>query len=462
MAWTINNGKLYFNSVLYTGNGGTQSITGVGFQPDWVWLKSRTSTKDHMLFDAVRGVQKSIRTNQDIVEDTGTGYLTAFGTDGFTLGDNGKVNENSATFASWNWLAAGTAPSNTYVVKVVSDTGNKYRFDDFGTSAVTLEISEGGTFTFDQSDSSNSGHPLRFSTTSDGSHGGGSEYTTGVTTNGTPGNAGAYTRITVAASAPTLYYYCTAHSGMGGQANTPVTNSFSNFAGSIQSNISPNTTSGFSVVTYTGAGSAGTIGHGLNAVPSMYIVKIRSGRTGDWLVYHHAVSADPQTDFLKLNAANAVADESTIWNDTAPTSSVFSVGTEATVSGNSNTFVAYCFAEKQGYSKFGSYVGNGSADGSFVYTGFKPAFVIVKGITGDQWYQHDDKRNPSNLVNKMLIPNLNYAEATSTASVLDFLSNGFKLRGTDGSHNASGTTYVYIAFAENPFTSSAGTPVTAR
>ena len=249
---------------------------------------------------------------------------------------------------------------------------------------------------------------------------------------------------------------------MGGQANTPVTNSFSNFAGSIQSNISPNTTSGFSVVTYTGAGSAGTIGHGLNAVPSMYIVKIRSGRTGDWLVYHHAVSADPQTDFLKLNAANAVADESTIWNDTAPTSSVFSVGTEATVSGNSYTFVAYCFAEKQGYSKFGSYVGNGSADGSFVHTGFKPAFLIVKGTTGDQWYQHDDKRNPSNLVNKMLIPNLNYVEATSTASVLDFLSNGFKLRGTDGSHNASGTTYVYMAFAENPFTSSAGTPVTAR
>ena len=465
MAWTINNGKLYFNSVLYTGNGGTQSITGVGFQPDWVWVKGRSVAAGSNLSDAVRGVNKQIQSASNAEEESLTTCVTAFGSDGFSLGSNGNVNTGSGTFVSWNWLAAGTAPSNTYAVKVVSDGGNKYRFDDFGTSAVTLELSEGGTFTFDQSDSSNSGHPLRFSTTSNGTHGGGSEYTTGVTTNGTPGNAGAYTRITVAASAPTLYYYCTAHSGMGGQANTPVTNSFSNFAGSIQSNISPNTTSGFSVVTYTGAGSAGTIGHGLNAVPSMYIVKIRSGRTGDWLVYHNAVSADPQTDFLKLNETNAVADEATIWNDTAPTSSVFSVGTEATVSGNNNTFVAYCFAEKQGYSKFGSYVGNGNADGAFVYTGFKPAFVMVKRSSGtDNWMITDDKRsssNGNNVIDRRILPNLTNAEYTNTTP-MDILSNGFKHRDGDDINNASGSTYIYMAFAENPFTSSAGTPVTAR
>ena len=460
MAWTINNGKLYFNSVLYTGNGSTQSITGVGFQPDWVWYKSRSDAYNNGLFDIVRGVDKFLSSNSSGEESTISG-IASFNSDGFTVGSDAGSNGSSKTFVGWSWLAAGTAPSNTYVVKVVSDSGNKYRFDDFGTSAVTLEISEGGTFTFDQSDSSNSGHPLRFSTTSNGTHGGGSEYTTGVTTNGTPGNAGAYTRITVAASAPTLYYYCTAHSGMGGQANTPVTNSFSNFAGSIQSNISPNTTSGFSVVTYTGAGSAGTIGHGLNAVPSMYIVKIRSGRTGDWLVYHNAVSADPQTDFLKLNEANAVADESTIWNDTAPTSSVFSVGTEATVSGNSNTFVAYCFAEKQGYSKFGSYVGNGSADGSFVYTGFKPALFIIKRTDGsNNWMIWDNKRTGFNIDNNELYPNQSAAEGDDDR--IDLLSNGIKWRNGGATCNGSGSTYIYMALAENPFTSSTGTPVTAR
>ena len=460
MAWTINNGKLYFNSVLYTGNGSTQSITGVGFQPDWVWYKSRSDAYNNGLFDIVRGVDKFLSSNSSGEESTISG-IASFNSDGFTVGSDAGSNGSSKTFVGWSWLAAGTAPSNTYVVKVVSDSGNKYRFDDFGTSAVTLEISEGGTFTFDQSDSSNSGHPLRFSTTSNGTHGGGSEYTTGVTTNGTPGNAGAYTRITVAASAPTLYYYCTAHSGMGGQANTPVTNSFSNFAGSIQSNISPNTTSGFSVVTYTGAGSAGTIGHGLNAVPSMYIVKIRSGRTGDWLVYHNAVSADPQTDFLKLNEANAVADESTIWNDTAPTSSVFSVGTEATVSGNSNTFVAYCFAEKQGYSKFGSYVGNGSADGTFVYTGFKPALFIIKRTDGsNNWMIWDNKRTGFNIDNNELYPNQSAAEGDDDR--IDLLSNGIKWRNGGATCNGSGSTYIYMALAENPFTSSTGTPVTAR
>ena len=243
-----------------------------------------------------------------------------------------------------------------------------------------------------------------------------------------------------------------------------LTNSFSNFSGSIQSNISPNTASGFSVVTYTGAGSAGTIGHGLNAVPSMYIVKVRSGRTGDWLVYHNAVSADPQTDFLKLNETNAVADEATIWNDTAPTSSVFSVGTEATVSGSSNTFVAYCFAEKKGYSKFGSYTGNGNADGTFVYTGFKPALVIIKRTTaGHDWYMNTAKINGFNVQNDFLAPNEPAAEVVdNTAQPIDIVSNGFKCRGTGGGNNENGVLYIFMAFAENPFTSSAGTPVTAR
>ena len=145
------------------------------------------------------------------------------------------MNTNSATFVAWNWLAGGTAPAITYVVKVVSDSGNKYRFDDYGTSAVTLDLQECGTYTFDQSDSSKSVHPLRFYTASDKT---GGEYTTGVTTTGTPGSSGAQTVITVAASAPTLYYQCSNHAGMGGQANTNSTFGSSNFSGSIQSTVS--------------------------------------------------------------------------------------------------------------------------------------------------------------------------------------------------------------------------------
>ena len=458
MAYTpIDKGENFFNTKLYTGNGGTLNVTEVGFQPNLTWTKRRDNTGNHSLYDSVRGVTKRIESDTTDVENTVSTSLTAFGTDGFTLGSGGDSNGNNETYASWNWSGAGATPSNTYVVKVVSDGGNKYRFDDFGTSAVTLEISEGGTFTFDQSDSSNNGHPLRFSTTSDGTHGGGSEYTTGITVSGTPGQAGAKTVIVVAASAPTLYYYCTVHSGMGGQANTPITNSFSNFAGSIQSNISPNTTSKFSIVSWTNSGSGvATVGHGLGVVPKMIIIKSRN-ETAGWLTYHEAVGAEKG---LFLNTTGAQDDNAELFNDTSPTSTVFTTGITGLLTGGSN-LIAYCFADVQGYSKFGSYIGNGNDNGTFVYLGFKPAFVIYKKFSGtENWFMHDNRRQGFNPDNEYLFPDLNNAEGTINR--IDLLSNGFKARTSDGGINGSGASYIYMAFAKNPFTSSAGTPVTAR
>jgi hypothetical protein len=385
--------------------------------------------------------------------NNGGGYLSAFVTDGFsvTSGSSGDdaVNDSSDTYVAWNWKAGGASPSQTYVVKVVSDGGNKYRFDDFGTSAITLDLQEGGTYTFDQSDSSNSGHPFRFSTTANGTHGGGSEYTVGVTTNGTAGSAGAYTRITVASGAPTLYYYCTVHSGMGGQANTNSTFGSTNLKGATQAVVSANTTAGVSIIKYTGTGSATTVGHGLGVVPNLIIAKRRNATDG-WLVYHSSRGASA---YLYLNTTGSgETGVSYPWNGTSPTSSVFSVNSAASPS-SSGTMIAYCFTNIESFSKAGLYVGNGSLDGVFVPLGFKPAWILTKRSNGTSWWGiSDSARSTFNQVANTLA-----ADATTTESALtsdlkvDFLSNGFKIRDTDAYYNASGENYIYIAFAEAPF-----------
>jgi len=455
----VNKGVDNFNSVLWTGNGGTNAITGVGFQPDWVWGKDRTGTDNHHLFDHVRGTNQRIMSNSTAAENTETNCLDSFDSDGFTLGSNTGLNANGDTHVGWNWKAGGTAPTNTYAVKVVSDSGNKYRFDDYGTSAITLELQEGGTFTFDQSDSSNAGHPLRFSSTADGTHGGGSEYTTGVTTTGTPGQAGAKTVITVAGSAPTLYYYCTQHSGMGGQANTGSLFGFTNVKGSLQSVVSPNTTAGFSIVNYTGTQANATVGHGLGVPPKMIICKCRNS-VNNWPVYHASITAEK---YLRINTSNPQEDSAIFWNDTEPTNSVFSVGVSDESNKSGGNQIAYCFAEIEGYSRIGSYTGNGATNGSFVYTGFRPAWIMRKCATaGEQWIIQDTTRTAYNVNTTYLYPSTDGAEASSSNMAMDILSNGFKMRNGDGATNGDARTYIYMAFASNPFVTSTGKPVTAR
>ena len=243
------------------------------------------------------------------------------------------------------------------------------------------------------------------------------------------------------------------------KAGTSFTNDASSTGvGSIDSAGSVSTTAGFSIITYTGNGTGGaSIAHGLGAVPNLVLIKC-TNEAHDWAVYY----GDP-TDELVLNATAATLDTAVVWNDTAPTSSILTLGSRGGVNANTQTHVAYCFTNIKGYSKFGSYTGNGNADGTFVYTGFKPAFVLKKNISVTRdWGINDTEREPFNANDNILRPNLNNAEQSNSAYAMDFLSNGFKLRGTDAEINTSGNTYIYMAFAENPFVTSTGVCATAR
>jgi hypothetical protein len=319
----------YMNVVLYTGtNGVSGSVTGVGFQPDFVWGKRR-GTGSHGLFDSVRGVQKWLASDLTNAEATSSTYLTSFNSDGFSYGTSSLLSEGN--IVAWNWKANGAGGSNT--------------------------------------------------------------------------------------------------------------------AGTITSTVSANTTSGFSIVTYTGNGTSGaTIGHGLGVAPSMIIIKCRNSGAVSWGVYHASVG---NTAGLYLNLTNAATTTSIFWNNTSPTSSVFSVGNWGGVNGNTDTYVAYCFAPVAGYSAFGSYVANGSTDGVFVFCGFRPRFFLIKDTTSaNDWLIYDTARNPYNLAGLELLPNSSGAEATGNR--FDILSNGFKIRGSGGAHNTNGNTYIYAAFAETP------------
>ena len=238
----------------------------------------------------------------------------------------------------------------------------------------------------------------------------------------------------------------------------------SNSDGSITSTVQANTTAGFSIALWTGNATGGaTIGHGLGAVPHWMIVKRRDGTADSWPVYNHKNTSAPQTDYLHLDEQIATTDSVDRWNDTAPTSTVVSLGDAGAVNGSGATYVGYFFTEKQGYSKFGRYIGNGSSEGAHVYTGFSPAWIMIKrtdSSSNGNWFIIDNKRTVTNPRLGHLRANQNNEENTSTNQSIDFLSNGFKLRDSNTSLNNG--TYVYMAFAQSPFVSSKGVPATAR
>ena len=233
--------------------------------------------------------------------------------------------------------------------------------------------------------------------------------------------------------------------------------------GSIDSAGSVSETAGFSICSYTGTGSNGTIKHGLSTKPNVILVKKRVSGTANWNMQHTGINTDYQTDYILLDTNAGSGDEDTKWNDTAPTTSVFSVGDDGAINNSGDTYISYIFSNRQGYSKFGSYKGNGNANGNFIYTGFKPAWVMAKN-TGDtkSWFIYDNKRDPFNPTVEKLRADTTAAEATGTDKLIDMYSNGFKMRTDDGEFNADGYIYIFLAFAENPFVTSGGVPATAR
>ena len=342
---TINKHTDYFNTLLYSGTGSATTVSGVGFQPDFFWIKQRSSNQGHLLWDAIRGGNYYLPSNGTGASLADIGTFTA-ASDGYSLATDGAYNGNGETYAGWNWKANGAGSANT--------------------------------------------------------------------------------------------------------------------DGTINSTVSVNTTAGFSIVTYTGNGTNGaTVGHGLGVAPKVVIIKNKSQSNTGWVVGHDSMG---WTKYLQLNTTGAETTDN-VFNNVAPTSSVFAVVDDGKVNSGAGSHVAYCFAEKKGYSKFGSYKGNSSTDGTFVYTGFKPSFVIYKGFSGgntaDNWEMVDSKRSPHNGVENVLYPNLQNAEGTGVTTRMDLLSNGFKMKTSGSDYNNNGATYIYMAFGQS-LVGSNNVPCTAR
>ena len=332
---TVNNVNVadHFNIVLYTGDGNSgKAVTGVGFKPDFVWLKERNKVENHNLYDSSRGVQKFLASNSTNAEATGAQRLQSFDNDGFTLGSDNECNDSGVPYVAWCWKANG------------------------------------------------------------------------------------------------------------GTTNT-------NNDGSITSTVQANDTLGFSIVQFTGSGSNATVGHGLSSAPDYIIMTNRTRQGYGWYVYN---SASGPTKNMVLNTADAESTNASAWNNTATTATTFSLGTETGTNSNNYPYIAYCFTNKTGFSKAGSYTGNGSDNGPVVDLGFSPAFLMIKTTGSDSWFMVDNKRETANPRGDRLFANSTVAEATESGAQVDFFTTGFKIRGSgsgQGQVNSNGTTYIYLAFA---------------
>ena len=360
---TIDDPSAHFQVQLYSGNGGTQSITNTGnsdLQPDWVWLKRRDGTDNNSLFDSTRGVTKELNSNGNGAEGTASNLITSFDSDGFGLGDNGGVNGNGESYVSWQWKANG------------------------GTTS-------------------------------------------------------------------------------------------SNSDGNITTTVQVNSTAGFSIGTYTGnASGSATIGHGLGAIPDLVIIKGRDGNglggaAQYWVIGAPNMLGNGTSAHVFLDTNNAEMSNTTIWRNENFTTSIIPMGGHAAINGNTAAYVFYAFKEIQGYSKVGTYYGNGQVDGTFAYCGFRPAWFMTKSLgAAEPWVVYDTKRNPHNGADLKLTPNTEDGENSNSQvggtsyNIVDILSNGVKMRSNNGATNEAAKEYLFVAFAENPFVSSSGVPTTAR
>ena len=322
----------HFSTLLYTGNGVSgRAMTGVGFQPDMLWTKSRSTAYRHAISDVLTGATNTLCTNSNAAVSTDD-VFDSFDSDGFTLGNDDASNFDTKTYVAWNWKAGGSGVANT--------------------------------------------------------------------------------------------------------------------AGTRAAVVSANTDAGFSITTWTGdEGADDSVGHGLSKAPELIIAKSRS-EAYSWAIYHHTLGNNKR---MQLNSGDAVATDTDVWAETTPTATVFSIGTDLEVNWDTRTYGAYCFHSVDGFSKVGSYTGNGNADGVFIYTGFRPAYVLIKGDFGEVWTIHDTDRSSYNVAKETLFASSTGIEETGGVNYIDLLSNGFKIRTSDYRHNKNTGGYIYLAFAETPF-----------